>query len=585
VRIPLTNEQKERPMALVRVLEIENFRAVKTLRWVPGPGINCLIGPGDSGKSTILDAIDLCLGARRSLSFTDADFHALDFGRAIRIAVTLGALDDPLKNIDAYGDFLVGFDPATGVVEAEPGAGLETALTLQLTVQDDLEPEWTLVSPRAQASGRVRNLNWADRTRIAPARLGVTGGMHLTWRRGSVLTKLTDGKADASKELTRAAREMRDAFDQKELEELEEPLKLVTAAAGDMGVPVGKAVQALIDAGSVTFTGGTISLHDEGGVPLRALGLGSSRLLIAALQRKAAEKATTFLIDELEYGLEPHRIIRLLGALGAKEDVPPLQVFATSHSPIAVTELNAHQLHIVRRNGGQHSVRRASDAGNVQGTIRAHAHALLASSIVVCEGGSEIGLMRGLDQHFSAAGEKSHAACGATLVNGNGDETFSRAIALQSLGYRTAILRDSDKPAPPGAEAAFVTAGGKVFAWGGGRALEQELFTALPDGPARQLLNLAIEAKDRALIEAHVKTISNGTKTLHDLETEALFGGLSPASRTLLGNAAARFGWLKTISTMETAGRTIVGPAYDEADASLTTVMDGVLDWVEDGGR
>jgi len=181
--------------------------------------------------------------------------------------------------------------------------------------------------------------------------------------------------------------------------------------------------------------------------------------------------------------LEPHRIIRLLGALGAKEDVPPLQVFATSHSPIAVTELNAHQLHIVRRNGGQHTVRRASDAGNVQGTIRAHAHALLASSIVVCEGGSEIGLMRGLDQHFTAAGEKSHAACGATLVNGNGDETFSRGIALQSLGYRTAILRDSDKPAPPGTEAAFVAGGGKVFAWGGGRALEQELFAALPDGP------------------------------------------------------------------------------------------------------
>jgi putative ATP-dependent endonuclease of the OLD family len=146
---------------------------------------------------------------------------------------------------------------------------------------------------------------------------------------------------------------------------------------------------------------------------------------------------------------------------------PRLQVFATSHSPIAVTEMSANQLHIVRKNGGQHTVRRASDAGDVQGTIRAHAHALLASSIVVCEGGSEIGLMRGLDQHFTAAGEKSLAGCGATLVNGNGDETFSRAIALQSLGYRTTILRDSDKPAPAQAEAAFIAGGGKVFAWGG----------------------------------------------------------------------------------------------------------------------
>lgn len=572
-------------MALIRVLEIENFRAVKALRWLPGPGLNCLIGPGDSGKSTVLDAVDLCLGARRSFTFTDADFHGLDFGRPIRIALTLGALDDPLKNMDTYGDFLVGFNAATGLVEPEPGTGLETALMLQITVESDLEPEWTLVSPRAQAAGRTRNLNWADRTRIAPARLGVTGDMHLTWRRGSVLTKLTDGKTDAAKELTRAAREMRDTFDQKGLKELDEPLKIVAAAARDMGVPVGAAVQALIDAGSVTFTGGTISLHDEEGVPLRALGLGSSRLLIAALQRKAADKATTFLIDELEYGLEPHRIIRLLGALGAKEELPPLQVFATSHSPIAVAELNAHQLHIVRSNSRQHTVSRASDAGDVQGTIRAHAHALLASSIVVCEGGSEIGLMRGLDQHFTATGEKSLAACGATLVNGNGDETFSRAVALQSLGYRMAILRDSDKPAPAAAEAAFIANGGKVFAWGGGRSLEQELFAALPDGPVSELLELAIETKDRALVEAHIKTISNGATTLGDLETESLFNGLTPNSRTLLGNAAARFGWLKTITTMETAGRTIVGPAYGEADASLTGVMDGVLDWVEDGSR
>jgi putative ATP-dependent endonuclease of the OLD family len=572
-------------MTLIRLIEIENFRAIRKLRWLPGPGVNCLIGPGDSGKSTILDAIDLCLGARRSLSFTDADFHRIDFDQPIRISVTVGALDDPLKNIDTYGDFLVGFNADTGLLEPEPGAGVETALTLRLTVQSDLEPEWSLISPRGQAAGRTRNLNWADRSRIAPARLGVAGDTHLTWRRGSVLSKLTDGKADASSELTRLAREMRDAFDQTQLKELDDALKLVTDAAGEMGVSVGAAVQALIDAGSISFTGGSISLHDESGIPLRSLGLGSSRLLIAALQRKAADKATTFLIDELEYGLEPHRIIRLLGALGAKEEVPPLQVFATSHSPTTVTELSAHQLHIVRRTGGEHTVTRASDAGDVQGTIRAHAHALLAISIVVCEGGSEIGLIRGLDQHFTRTGETSLAACGAALVNGNGDETFSRANAFLSLGYRVAILRDSDKAAPAAAEATFLAGGGKVFAWSAGRALEQERFAALPDGPAAKLLDLAIETKDRALIEAHIRTSSNGTRTLEDLEAEALFDGFGVDSRTLLGNAAARFGWLKTITTMETAGRSIVGPAYGETDASLTGVMDGVLDWVEDGSR
>lgn len=55
---------KKRESAMVRVckVEIRNFRSIRLLTWQPSPGLNCLIGPGDSGKTTILDAIDLCLG-------------------------------------------------------------------------------------------------------------------------------------------------------------------------------------------------------------------------------------------------------------------------------------------------------------------------------------------------------------------------------------------------------------------------------------------------------------------------------------------------------------------------------------------
>ncbi|HHE8445362.1 TPA: AAA family ATPase [Citrobacter braakii] len=49
-------------MPKIRHIEVENFRVIKKLSWSPSPGLNCLIGPGDSGKSTILDAIDLALG-------------------------------------------------------------------------------------------------------------------------------------------------------------------------------------------------------------------------------------------------------------------------------------------------------------------------------------------------------------------------------------------------------------------------------------------------------------------------------------------------------------------------------------------
>jgi len=96
-------------MSRIRKMEIENFRGIQNLSWRPSNGINCLIGLGDSGKSTVLDAIDYCLGARRNLQMTDADFHNLDIDNPILITLTIGALDDALKSMDSYGTFLRGF--------------------------------------------------------------------------------------------------------------------------------------------------------------------------------------------------------------------------------------------------------------------------------------------------------------------------------------------------------------------------------------------------------------------------------------------------------------------------------------------
>ncbi|WP_268877133.1 ATP-binding protein [Derxia lacustris] len=55
-------------------MQICNFRSVKALAWAPSAGINCLVGSGDSGKSTILDAIDLCLEGAEQLIFWGCRF-------------------------------------------------------------------------------------------------------------------------------------------------------------------------------------------------------------------------------------------------------------------------------------------------------------------------------------------------------------------------------------------------------------------------------------------------------------------------------------------------------------------------------
>jgi predicted ATP-dependent endonuclease of OLD family len=41
-------------MARIRKIEVINFRCIKNLTWFPSSGLNCLVGPGDSGKSTLL---------------------------------------------------------------------------------------------------------------------------------------------------------------------------------------------------------------------------------------------------------------------------------------------------------------------------------------------------------------------------------------------------------------------------------------------------------------------------------------------------------------------------------------------------
>ncbi|MDX3970783.1 MAG: ATP-binding protein [Bradyrhizobium sp.] len=568
-------------------MEIANFRAIKSFVWVPATGINCLIGPGDSGKSTVLDAIDLCLGARRSIQVTDADFYGLDVSAPIVIALTIGELDSELKNIETYGLFLRGFDPSNGTVEDEPEKDLETVVTLQLTVGSDLEPNWTLISDRAKAQNVTRNLNWADRIRLAPTRIGAVTDFNLGWRRGSVLNRLTDEKADASAALAKAARDARAAFGDDAEKQLGETLRIVCESANELGIDVGGKVRALLDAHSVTFGGGTISLHDEGGVPLRGLGVGSTRLLIAGLQRRAATQSSILLVDELEHGLEPHRIMRFLGSLGAKEDVPPLQVFMTTHSPIALRELSGSQLIILREIHENHVATTVGAEDDVQGAVRLYPEAFLARSVLVCEGASEVGLVRGLDQYRAAAGETSVAACGVALVDcggGEADKPFKRASAFRRLGYRVAILKDDDKQPSEGVEEAFTEQGGIVFSWREGRALEDELFKCVPEAVLNEMIEFAVELHGEELVDQHIRSVTNNAVALEAIRTDMAFGELSDEVRIVLGKAARtrKAGWFKSVSWMEKVSCEFVAPELPNCETGFSGIINDVFGWACD---
>ena len=77
-----------------------------------------------------------------------------------------------------------------------------------------------------------------------------------------------------------------------------------------------------------------LSLH-ENNVPLRNKGDGTKRLIGAAMQMKLNGGKNISLIDELEVGLEPHRIRGLIYRLRNSGQ----QIFATTHSPVVIREL------------------------------------------------------------------------------------------------------------------------------------------------------------------------------------------------------------------------------------------------------
>lgn len=322
---------------------------------------------------------------------------------------------------------------------------------------------------------------------------------------------------------------------------------------------------------------------------MRGLGLGSARLLIAGLQRKAAATASIILVDELEHGLEPHRIVRFLGALGAKDQEPPLQAFVTTHSPVALRELSGAQLFVMGRENAAQQARNVGTDNDIQSTIRLYPDAFLASSVIVGEGASEVGLLRGLDQFRVADGNVSIAALGVALVDAGGgeaDRPFARARALLRLGYRTAVLRDDDKKPTAGIEEGFEGDGGRVFRWRDGRALEDELFLSLSDAAVGNLIDYAAELHSEDLIDAHIKSASQGRNSLEAIRSELVRGRLTRDSGEILARAAQtrRQGWFKSVTWMEHVGLEIVAPDLARADAGFRAIIESVFVWAGGAG-
>jgi hypothetical protein len=478
----------------IRQLKIDNFRGIGSLEWKPGKSFCCLIGPGDSGKSTVLDAIEAALSSRW-FYFIEPDFLNCDTGQSIRVEVTIGELSKALKSDERLGLYVRGWTVA-GQLRDEPEDDDEPVLTVCLTVDATMEPVWEVVCDRVDDP---RILSNRDRALFGLVRLAGEDARHLAWGQGSVLAKLTGETTEASSRLAAAYRSARSSAKLDEIKELAEAAELAEHLAKGLGAYVEGSYKPGLELGRSGLSSGAIALHDDD-VPLRLAGLGTRRLATLAIQKSAISEGAIVLIDEVEHGLEPHRIIGAIAQLKADQakadhDRTPVgQILITTHSDVTLAEVGADCLRVLRtvKPDKRSTLIKPPSPTPIQSLMRFTPRALFAHRILVTEGNTEIGMLLGVRENWPArhAG-KPIEQLGAAIADGNGDQACAIALGLHSLGYLVALYRDSDKALSPANQSALTAAGIMVIEYGGGLNTERAIFSVASDDLVQELLEFA----------------------------------------------------------------------------------------------
>jgi putative ATP-dependent endonuclease of OLD family len=152
----------------IRHVKVENFRGIRSLDWYVQGNIVCLVGPGDSTKTTVLDAIEYALSPKWNILFADTDFFNGYTGNDIIIEVSISEIPDELMVENKFGLFTRGYTKEPAIID-DPTEGSIPIMTVQLRVSDDLEPQWHLVKDSNPDNKRI---SWRDREKLGLARLG-----------------------------------------------------------------------------------------------------------------------------------------------------------------------------------------------------------------------------------------------------------------------------------------------------------------------------------------------------------------------------------------------------------------------------
>lgn len=509
----------------IKHIKIENFRGIKSLEWTVKSDVVCLVGKGDSTKTTLLKAIEFALYPSSQLNIDDQDFYDCDTNNLISIEVSLTDLPSNIYEWGKEGLLLRGWDSTKAVIVDEPNisVGHEYLLTIKLIIDDSLEPSWSVYNDRLED---IKHLNDRERRTLGMYFIGNYLDSDLTLSKNSVLNRILSNTKEVKNILLDLKKKINtDAYVQSEvLNTLSGDIKI---GADTYGVKLDSDTGFRFILNGVNgFTGNAIRLS-KGNVPLTSLGLGSKKLLAISLHRALTDQKAIILIDELEQGLEPHRLRHLIRKLKKDVDMDLGQVFTTSHSSVALEEFGAVFIHVVRNNAGVVNVLQVPE--NLQDIARVGSEVFLSNNIIVGEGKTEVGIALSFDeynQHLSSG--VNFSLNSIHLMDGGGDDSaYKRAKSLRSLGFNVCLILDSDNPNLNIDENELNVLGIELIRWDNNSCIESRILLDAPDIVVDEVLKLVekdkgVESLHQSLSSKLGKNIPRGTTNNIESITSAL---------------------------------------------------------------
>lgn len=465
--------------AVIRKLQILRFRGIEKFGWFPAEGMNIILGGGDVGKTTVLEAVALLFNPSNAATISESDYWMRKTADEFCIEAIVALPGDveinnqKSLNLPWHWNGKDAVQPEAAGDDDDMLAPGDPVYKVQVRGTAELELVWEIVQPHDESD----HFPVAVRRQIGLLRLAAEdrNDRDLRLVYGSALDRLfsdTTLRARISKEV--AGLDLDSAIGQESGEKLKTLGKRLAGAAlpGDLALGLtttqGLSIGALI---------GLLARKDDVDLPLSSWGAGTRRMAALEIASSARKEASIITVDEIERGLEPYRLRKLVREI--IDDAG--QAFVTTHSPVAISCADDAALWYLDNTSHMGALPR----DRIGAQQKRDPETFLARFPVIGEGPTEVGFLKFLLEKAFAADPLDY---GVRVCDGQGNDAVLGLLeTLAATGLRFAGLVDDEGRASGRWQTLRQSLGDRLFQWAGG-CTEQHVIGAIPEDRLAELI-------------------------------------------------------------------------------------------------